>query len=162
MCLWKRAGASHVATGKFFNLRRFTPGRWEEAVPGGQVVPYWTEFGLFTWLRELDVRLLDRDGKLDRATAAGNPYSMEILDLLARDEKNDKWIGLSWRQYLFEFARREVTYSKNPGQVHADLVQADERWTSLQAAELLLYDRENDGTWIRPWLNAATLWQKGW
>lgn len=59
MCLWKRVGASRVATGKFFNLGRFTPGRWEDPTLGGSVVPYWAEYGLFTWLRELDARLFD-------------------------------------------------------------------------------------------------------
>ena len=37
--LWKAAGASHCATGKFFNLRRFTRARFEEPGQGGGQIP---------------------------------------------------------------------------------------------------------------------------
>lgn len=160
MALWKAAGAAHVATGKFFNLRRFTKGRWDDPVSGGLVVPYWTEFGMFTWLRELDARLLNTKDMLDKSTAALNPYSMEIMKVLQADEKNEKWVGLSWRQYLYEFSLREQLYASLPEQVETDLVQADKRWGNLEAEGVLLFERENDGSWIRPWINAVRQWKK--
>src|SRR5215212_6447213 len=41
MVLWKAAGATSCATGKFFNLRRFTSSRFEDASEGGGQLPYW-------------------------------------------------------------------------------------------------------------------------
>src|SRR5690606_20601909 len=52
--LWKSAGATACATGKFFNLRRFTPSRWEPPGQGGGQVPYWAEEALMAFLRESD------------------------------------------------------------------------------------------------------------
>ena len=55
--LWKAAGASHCATGKFFNLRRFTRTRFEEPRgQGGGQLPYWFEESLMAFLRQSDVQ----------------------------------------------------------------------------------------------------------
>jgi len=63
MVLFKAAGASHCATGKFFNLRRFTRGRFEaEGDDGGRNVPYWFEQGLLAFIREADLAALRRAG----------------------------------------------------------------------------------------------------
>src|SRR5258708_6315723 len=60
--LWKTAGASACASGKFFNLRRFTRQRFEESVEGGGQLPYWFEEGVLAFLRLgdlLQIRKLD-------------------------------------------------------------------------------------------------------
>src|SRR5258706_398830 len=41
--LWKTAGATACATGKFFNVRRFTRSRFEDKEEGGGNLPYWFE-----------------------------------------------------------------------------------------------------------------------
>ncbi|MHB8999620.1 MAG: hypothetical protein ACYC9N_08945, partial [Thermoanaerobaculia bacterium] len=53
--LWKAAGATSCATGKYFNLRRFTRSRFEEPPGGGGQLPYWVEESLFAYLRETDI-----------------------------------------------------------------------------------------------------------
>jgi len=154
MLLWKAAGATGVASGKFFNLRRFASGRFEEDGPeGGRVVPYWTDCKLITWLREDDVKLLDRKGLIDRAEAALNPYSNKILDIL--DSGSGKaWVGDGWRQYLYWFQATEAALSCNVSAITALLKQADSAWGAVNSSGVLLYDRQNTGEWIRPWLNA--------
>src|SRR5581483_3682586 len=93
MILWKAAGSADVASGKFFNLRRFVPGRWDDPEEGGRVVPYWTDGGFVTWLREDDLRLLDMHGLVDRTCAATNPYAAEILRIIDSGKK-DAWVAL--------------------------------------------------------------------
>ena len=154
--VWKAAGASHVATGKFLNLRRFVPGRWDDPAEGGRVIPYWTDDSLITWLREDDLRLLDARGLMDRDAAAANPYSVEILQIV--DEAQGKpWIGLAWRQYLYWFRQVELEVASDPQQSMRMLIAADKRWRQIEEQQIFLFDRENTGEWIRPWLNAITM-----
>lgn len=157
--LWKAAGATDAATGKFFNLRRFVPGRWEDAAEGGRVIPYWTDDLLVTWLREDDVRLLDMNGLIDRENAASNPYSVRILEILDA-AKGEAWVALGWRQYLHWFMEVEGAISRDRSTAHRMLVAADTRWGEVSAAEIYLFDRQNTGDWIRPWLNAIRLGTK--
>lgn len=154
--LWKAAGASDAATGKFFNLRRFVPGRWEDAAEGGRVIPYWTDDLLITWLREDDVRLLDKHGLIDRENAASNPYARKILEIIDAGE-GAAWVALGWRQYLHWFMEIEGSITRNQSYAHQLLVAADTRWGEVSASEIYLFDRQNAGDWIRPWLNAIHL-----
>jgi hypothetical protein len=156
MLLWKAAGATSVATGKFFNLRRFTPGRWDDPSEGGRVLPYWTDEALLTWLREADIRLLLRLDLVDVRQARANPYSQAILDLLAKGE-GDPWVALGWKQYLHWFAQLEPDISSKKVDVRNLLESADRQWTRLQKRGALLFDRTNDGSWVRSWLNALLL-----
>jgi hypothetical protein len=154
MMLWKYAGANAVATGKFFNLRRFGPERWDETQSEGRVVEYWTEPGLITWLRENDVNLLRRRNP-ELITTDRNPFSPEILLALA-DNPRSPWRALSWRQYLWWFSNLEAELSQQP-EVAVDMLRrADANWAAVEASRLLLFDRTNDGSWIRPWLNAIS------
>ena len=153
MLIWKAAGASSVATGKFFNLRRFVPGRWDDPSEGGRVVPYWTDEHLISWVREADVRLLDRHGLIDRANAAKNPYSVEILKIIDAG-MGEPWVKHGWRQYLYWFREIESVLSSKPSSVESILTSADHRWGVVSKSRVLLTDRENTGDWIRPWLNA--------
>jgi hypothetical protein len=153
--IWKGVGASDVATGKFFNLRRFVPGRWEDAQEGGRNVPYWTDESLVAWLREDDLRLLDRRGLLDRAAASANPYSVEILSIIDAGE-GKPWTAASWRQYLFWAQQVEAIIRRDPDQAIRMLEHADKHWMNLREARIDLRDRENTGEWIRVWKNAVT------
>jgi hypothetical protein len=59
--LWKAAGATACATGKFFNLRRFTFSRFEDPTEGGRgALAYWFEEGSLAFLREGDLARLRR------------------------------------------------------------------------------------------------------
>lgn len=153
MMLWKYAGAGSVATGKFFNLRRFGPERWQDVQVDGRVVEYWTEESLATWLRENDVLLLER--RLPALLSVDrNPFSREILAAL-RANPREPWRALSWRQYLWCFSDVERAISARPDVALEILRRADSNWAAIEAAHLLLFERTNDGSWIRPWLNAA-------
>jgi hypothetical protein len=62
MLLFKAAGAENCGTSKFFNLRRFTPSRFDEPPGGGGgQLPYWFEQSLLGFLREADIRRLQRE-----------------------------------------------------------------------------------------------------
>jgi hypothetical protein len=158
MLLWKHAGATDAATGKFFNLRRFDPDRWEEdSSTGGRQLPYWTDDELITWLREDDVRLLLLHKFIDRDRAAGNPYAREILDLLGR-RQGEPWIALSWKQYLYWFAQREAAARPGGDWLGKGLQKANATWQAIAEAEVYLFDPQfNNGNWVRAWLNALSL-----
>jgi len=156
MLLWKSAGATDVATGKFFNLRRFVPGRWDDPAEGGRVLPYWTDDEFATWLREDDVRLLLRIGLIDPTRADANPYSREILALLGT-HSGDAWVRLGWRQYMYWFVQRESDMASGITTAQAILTHADRRWAALEQSGAFLFERANNGEWVRAWLNALLL-----
>lgn len=157
MILWKAAGASGVASGKFFNLRRFVPGRFEEdGAEGGRVVPYWTDTRLITWLREDDIRLLDKNALIDRPDVIANPYSERILEILDAGT-GEPWVRYGWRQYLYWFQETEAAISNDSKIAKMMLRNADSAWGNVNDSEIYLYDRQNTGDWIRPWLNAVNI-----
>lgn len=156
MLLWKAAGASDVATGKFFNLRRFDHVRFfDEGPEGGRVIPYWTDSNLITWLRDSDVLLLNRHNLISPEIQgfSGNPYSVEILNIL-KSGSGKAWVALGWRQYLHWFASTEELATENNQVVKSILANADAYWRKVDELSLFMTDRQNDGSWIRPWLNA--------
>lgn len=156
MLLWKFAGATDVATGKFFNLRRFVPGRWEDPAEGGRVLPYWTDHEFITWFREEDVRLLLRLGLIDRDRANSHPYSAEILRTLD-NRTGEAWVRLGWRQYMYWFAQHEAAINSSQLNVKDMLEHADQRWSAIETRHVRLFERPNNGEWIRSWLNAMLL-----
>lgn len=160
MLLWKAAGATHVATGKFFNVRRFVPGRFDEPLEGGRQLPYWTHDDYITWMREDDVRLLLRIGLFNREHAIANPYSRQILEILDSNS-GAAWVGLGWRQYMYWFAQQEAEIAAGRSNVRDILVLADRKWSELETSGALLFDRINNGEWVRAWLNALLLAQRG-
>jgi hypothetical protein len=76
--LWKAAGAHSVATGKFFNLRRFTSARFEEPTQGGGQLPYWCEESLIAFLRESDIIRVQAQSMLSDSSER-NPFAQQIL-----------------------------------------------------------------------------------
>ena len=158
MVLMKAAGASNCASGKFFNLRRFSRSRFDEQQDGGGgQLPYWFEQGLLAFLRVADIARLRRSG-LDEFLAVGasnNTFAAQILEQFANDPTK-AWLALSWRQYLawFALAERELSGAEAPTIVSSWLREAEKRWEQMEAKDVLLEERRNDGRWIRPWRQA--------
>ena len=149
VALWKAAGATSVATGKFFNLRRFTPSRWEPPPEGGGQVPYWFEESVMAFLRESDLARLRRGGYLSPASLS-NPYSADILAAIDASPPQP-WLGLSWRQYMYWFADFEARIHSGRLGPSEDLSRADTTWKDLDINSILMEERSNDGTWVRAW-----------
>lgn len=152
MILWKAAGAHSCATGKFFNLRRFTITRWAEPGGGGGQIPYWFEESLLAFLRQSDLLRVQQRGLLSSSSKA-NPFGEQIL---AAIPNKMPWLGLGWRQFLHWFG--DVEYRlENELTTAEDLVShADENWATIESSKprIFMEERANDGTWIRQWLRA--------
>ncbi|MCB9895188.1 MAG: hypothetical protein H6839_12110 [Planctomycetes bacterium] len=151
--LWKHAGASSCASGKFFNLRRFSPSRWEDQDGGGGQVAYWMEEGLLAFLREADVGRMRAAGLLSEVSL-GNAWAQDILDAM---DNGTSWLALSWRFYLhwFQDVVRRIEDEEVTGRQIIEA--ADAQWGTLPAAVRLMDERENDGSWVRDWSRAALL-----
>jgi len=156
--LWKTAGASSCASGKFFNLRRFTRQRFEEpqATGGGQL-PYWFEESLLAFLRQGDLIRVRKANLLSEASQR-NPFCQQILGALDEAARSratpTAWLGVSWRQFLYWFSDVESRIHENASEAEALLRNADGNWSRLDAAKVLFEERFNTGVWIRVWLNA--------
>ena len=163
MLLYKASGATHCATGKFFNLRRFTKSRFDEPSGGGGQLPYWFEHSLLSFLREADVKRLIREGygKLIGTQASGNYWSEEI-------KKNwevspDKpWVKYGWRQYLSWFGKTESALDENSAldKVGEWLRTAEENWLNLEDDVILMEEPRNEGKWLRSWRQALIKFSK--
>ncbi len=151
--LWKCAGAAHCATGKFFNLRRFTRTRFEEPPgQGGGQLPYWFEESLMAFLRQSDVQRVVPLG-LPRLGTSPNPFGDQILAQL-QTEPARPWLALAWQQFLFWFADIENRLTGGSVDPAALLRNADGNWRTLDDSDVLMEERRNDGGWIRPWRRA--------
>lgn len=151
--LWKAAGATNCATGKFFNLRRFTKTRFEEPKgQGGGQLPYWFDESLMSFLRQSD---LQRIIPINLATlsASSNPFASEIQEQLAT-EPDKAWLALAWRQFMFWFADIENRLDSGIATSTAILRNADTNWRTLEDLDFLMEERRNDGGWIRMWRRA--------
>ena len=151
--LWKAAGATNCATGKFFNLRRFTRTRFEEPRgQGGGQLPYWFEESMIAFLRQSDLqRILPMN--LANLTPSSNPFGEQIRAQLATEPER-AWLALAWRQFLFWFADIEARLENDAVAPAALLRNADSNWRILDDSDVLLEERRNDGGWIRPWRRA--------
>lgn len=156
--LWKAAGASHCATGKFFNLRRFTPSRWGETDGGGGQLPYWFEENLLAFLRESDLVRIKRISLLSEI-CTNNPYAEEIFFNI---ENGIPWLGLSWRFYLYWFGDIHERISQGLVSPLQMLRNADDNWKIIDEKNVILEERTNDGGWIRQWMRALTEYGEHW
>ena len=153
MILFKAAGASHCASGKFFNLRRFTKSRYEEPSKGGKQLAYSFQHSLMAFLRESDVLRLQNEGrgKLIGSLASNNYWSEQIAEQW-REDPTKPWLGLSWRQYLSWFWQTENLVSQADSKLVGDwLREAEQNWLDLEDQNILFAEPRNDGKWIRPW-----------
>jgi hypothetical protein len=159
MILMKAAGASNCASGKFFNLRRFTRSRFEtQEDEGGRLLPYWFEHSLMAFLREADIARLRRTGLADFIGVGNstNQFANRILEQFT-NEPEKPWVALSWRQFLAWFAATEKELSDSadaPRLVSTWLREADNRWRQMEDMDVLLEERRNDGQWVRNWRQA--------
>lgn len=158
--LWKAAGANSCAAGKYFNLRRFTRDRWEEPLDsGGGQLPYWFEESLLAFLRQGDlIRIRKRVPELLARSIQSNPFctqALRILDEAATEPgKKPKWLGLSWRLFLYWFADVEHRLGTQQANAVEMLQAADQNWRRLDQEKTFMEERDNNGIWIRDWLNA--------
>jgi hypothetical protein len=151
LVLWKLAGATDISTGKYMNLRRFSPGRWSDEEAGGRQVAYWNEGPLLARLREADVAKLNRQGWFDDRTFESNPAGARILEIIRSGEKV-AWLKLSWMQYLRWASNIESQWHGDAAAVETGLLAADHNWGLL--SDVLFQDRFNDGSHVRDWINA--------
>ena len=157
MILYKAAGATNCSTSKFFNLRRFTTSRFDEPpTGGGGQLPYWFEHNLLAFIREADIRRLQRDGygHIVGGMHSGSRSGLRVLDSLD-NSPGEAWLGKSWRQYLSWFGKteQEVSIEGLPA-VREWLISAERLWQELDNNEVLFDEPRNDGGWIRPWRQA--------
>lgn len=156
--LWKEAGASYCASGKFFNLRRFTPSRWNENEGGGGQLPYWFEESLLAYLRESDIARVSR-AELISETSRRNPYYKNIQTSLG---DGSAWLALAWRQFLWWFYDVELRLSQGETNANSLLRMADNNWLEIEKKRVILEERRNNGSWIREWLRAITDYTNEW
>jgi len=153
LVMWKFAGAADVSSGKFFNLRRFSPSRWQDDDNAGRQVAYWNESPLGTLLRDQEVLRLDREHWFDGRSFASNPAGERILAIL-RSGSGEAWQKLSWLQYLRWVHNAEALFSR-AGEAEKTLETWDAKWGEIQAKRILFTDRFNNGDHVRTWLNAV-------
>ncbi|MDB4959854.1 MAG: hypothetical protein JWO36_7423 [Myxococcales bacterium] len=125
--LWKVAGAHDCASGKFFNLRRFTGTRFEDPAGGGGQLGYLVEENLVAFLRGGDIPRVDAQGMVSDATRA-NPYYAQIQEGLVT---GDPWVAVSWRLFLYWFAEVQDRIETGLLDVRTLLREAENRWTEL-------------------------------
>lgn len=159
--MYAQAGARAWATGKFFNLRRFTPGRFDEPAGGGGQLPYWFEPGLMAYLREADVIRVMNAGLLsDRSS--NNRFGESILRRFS-ENPGAAWLGDSWRLYMSLIAELDQSVAQEDGQPSEMLATAEDGWRQLESHGILLEEPRNDGSWVRPWRIALTGYRgDGW
>lgn len=152
MILWKVSGAENVASGKFFNLRRFTLDRWDDdASQGGKSLWYWFEPSLLAFLREADIRRYMRDFPISPSHDT-NPYSQFILNKLGSPEEQT-YLADSWRQFLYWFAdcESQLNSSDKVEKVIKLLDESAGNWTMVKGARLMFEEERNTGEWVRSW-----------
>ncbi len=162
LLLWKHAEATACATGKFFNLRRFTRSRFDEPKEsGGRQAEYWFEEGLLAFLRQSDLlRLRKLNVPVFSKASDQNPFCAQILENLS-DNSPKRWLSLGWRQFLYWFADVEKRIKSGRANVRELLLTADNNWRSVSKSKIYMSERENDGAWIREWLNAVEDFDRG-
>jgi hypothetical protein len=154
--LWKTAGASACATGKFFNVRRFTRSRFEDKEDGGGNRPYWFEESLLAFVRGADFKRLAAEKLLSSATVR-NPLAEDVLAAIDADKP---WVKKAWVAYLWWFADVEKRFASGEATASALLKRAQKVWLELDKREIYMFERLNTGDWIQPWLQADADFRK--
>jgi hypothetical protein len=157
--LWKEAGASACATGKFFNLRRFTRSRFDEPSGGGGQLAYWAEESLLAYLREPDLIRVQEAGLLSQSSET-NPYARQILHHI-HETPGAAWLALSWRQYLYWFADFEARISSGEISPADYLKEVANTWERVEDSGIIMDESRNDGRWIQPWRRAISDFRRG-
>lgn len=151
LLLWKAAGATSCATGKFFNLRRFTLSRFMEPSGGGGQLAYFFEEALLAFLRQSDLLRIQQRGLLSAASNA-NPFTKGIFEQVPQGKA---WVGLGWRQFMYWFADVEERLRTGAATAEDIILKADGIWGLIQQKpEVIMEERQNDGQWVRQWRRA--------
>jgi hypothetical protein len=153
MILWKAAGATNCATGKFFNLRRFTISRFDEPdSSGGGQLGYWFEEALLGFLRQSDLLRVNAQKLLSDASAV-NPFSQQILDNIPAQQA---WVALGWRHFMYWFADAEFRLSGGSVSAQDLVTAADDTWAAVENSKpkIFMEERQNNGDWVRQWRRA--------
>lgn len=104
------------------------------------------------YLRESDL-LRVRKANLLSSASTSNPYGEQIL--LQKDTAPEEaWLGLSWRQYMYWFADFESRFDKGSVGPNDLLKSAEKVWSQLEDQDILMEERQNDGSWLRSWRRA--------
>lgn len=159
MILFKAAGATNCCTSKYFNLRRFTTSRFDEPpTGGGGQLPYWFEHNLLAFLRENDIRRLEKNNYNDivGGVNSNNNAGVNILDSL-KNKPGEAWLAMSWRQYLSWFGKTEKVIEQEGGAIVKEWLKvAEKNWQKFNDDDILMDETRNDGSWIRPWRQALS------
>lgn len=158
MLLWNYSGAFSCATGKHFNLRRFTPSRWQIQEGGGGQTPYIFEENVLGFLREGDYLRFYKKGMLSEKTK-NNPYYDEIDENITN---GSPWLGLSWRFYLYWFQNTEIEISNDSSIIIGIIQNANNNWLALKNQKFSLEETQNNGDWVKSWLTAISDYEKPW
>lgn len=155
--LWKTAGATSCASGKFWNLRRFNSQRWEESIDnGGGPLPYFFEEDFIAFLRESDfIRTQEKRSQ----ASLDNPF-YPIIE--SKIESGESWVAESWRQFLYWFADIETRINNQSVNVNRLLRAAEKNWEWIEDNDIILEERRNDGRWLRHWLRAISEYKSPW
>lgn len=156
--LWKYVGATVCATGKFFNLRRFTSSRFEETSRGGGQLPYWFEESLIAFLRESDLIRLKKANLIGEASYS-NPFAVKILKQIENNPEK-AWLRLSWRQYLYQFADLENRIHSGKIDINQLILDAEKKWIYLDKNNILMEELQNNGEWVRAWRRVLIEYKK--
>lgn len=155
--LWKHAGATACASGKYFNLRRFTKARFEEPTGGGGQLSYWFEDALLAFLRESDLLRARKAGLISDASKR-NAFAVDILNQLDKSPST-AWLAKSWRQYLWWFADMVGRIESGELTVPALLKEAEQTWVAIED-KILMEEQSNNGSWLRQWRRAVIEFQE--
>jgi len=153
------AGADNFTSGKFFNLRSFSPGRWDENdQAGGGQTAWWFEQGLLAFLREGDILKLISKGhpNLIGNGFSNSSWSSKILPNIQSPERVP-WVADSWRQWLSWFGKMEhhLSQEKQKSSYVWDLLNsASQNWNEITGHHVYMSDNINDGGWISAWRQA--------
>lgn len=151
LVMWKWAGATDVSSGKFMNLRRFSPSRWQQEEVQGRVVPYWSQ-NFLSLIRDQDVLRLNRDGFFDGQPFLDNPASLQILEIL-KEGQGRAWLALSWRQYL-RWVINSERICEIPKEAESLLENCAQEWQKIHQKRIRFVDFNSDGTHVNIWISA--------
>lgn len=152
MVLWKFAGATHCATGKFWNIRRFNRQRFEEPSDGGTQVGYWFEEALMAYIRQADIARLQKAGLLSQRSL-NSPACQAILAHMQTNPAK-AWPKLGWLQFMDWFQETERLLGAGQYNLDGILDAAEDNWEKVEQARILMDEKKNDGRWLRPWRQA--------
>jgi len=158
MLLFKAAGATSCATGKFFNLRRFTKSRYDDDSGGGGQLAYWFEHSLLGFLRLADVlRIKNSSLQSLIGNNFSNNYWSQKIEQNFTLENPPAGVKEGWRQYLSWFSKTEDALSQDENKttlVNEWVREAENNWLEIDDKGILFDEPRNNGSWIRPWRQA--------